>query len=88
MQSIDNEGREKAIAVGANVIMPNVTPFGNRYNYRLYQNKPGMDEGAEESNIRLEKSLERYGFKLLYDVWGDSKYYINKKDREGNVFNR
>jgi len=33
--------------------MPNIIPSGNRGNYRLYENKPGMDEGAEESTRRL-----------------------------------
>ena len=42
LQAIDPEGREKALEISANVIMPNITPLGNRGNYRLYENKPGI----------------------------------------------
>ena len=33
LQAIDPMGREKALKVGANVIMPNITPTLNRKNY-------------------------------------------------------
>ncbi|MDE5638241.1 MAG: [FeFe] hydrogenase H-cluster radical SAM maturase HydE, partial [Odoribacter sp.] len=49
LQAIDPLGREKAIRAGANVIMPNTTPFSNRRNYKLYRNKPCVEEGAEEA---------------------------------------
>ena len=46
MQTIDPQGREKALLVGANVIMPNLTPVKYRESYLLYQNKPCLDEGV------------------------------------------
>jgi len=39
MQTIDPMGREKALKVGANVIMPNLTPVKYRQNYLLYENQ-------------------------------------------------
>ena len=68
LQAIDPEGREKALEIGANVIMPNITPLGNRGNYRLYENKPGMDEGAEESTRRLMESVKPVSYTHL-DVY-------------------
>ncbi len=44
LQAIDKMGREKAIKIGANVIMPNITPGKYRDDYLLYQNKPCTDE--------------------------------------------
>ena len=78
LQAIDPEGREKALEIGANVIMPNITPLGNRGNYRLYENKPGMDEGAEESTRRLMESVKRSGCEIQLDTWGDSLHFQNR----------
>ena len=61
LQAIDPAGREKALEIGANVIMPNITPLTNRADYQLYENKPGMDEGAETSTARLIESVRNSG---------------------------
>jgi biotin synthase len=39
MGSIDPTGRQQALRIGANVIMPNFTPSKYRENYKLYDNK-------------------------------------------------
>lgn len=75
LQAIDPQGREKALEIGANVIMPNITPLTNRANYQLYENKPGMDEGAEESTRRLIESVHRSGCEIQLDTWGDSRHF-------------
>ena len=74
LQAIDPEGREKALEIGANVIMPNITPLGNRGNYRLYENKPGMDE----STRRLMESVKQSGCEIQLDTWGDSLHFQNR----------
>ena len=79
LQAIDPFGREKALEIGANVIMPNITPTLNRANYRLYENKPGMDEGAEESTKRLIASVQKSGCKIQLNEWGDSLHWKNKQ---------
>ncbi len=50
LQAIDPLGREKAVKVGANIIMPNITPGKYRNDYSLYENKPCVDEEPEELN--------------------------------------
>ncbi len=40
LQAIDPAGREKALAVGANIIMPNLTPCEYREEYQLYEINP------------------------------------------------
>jgi len=42
-----NLGRNLALARGANVFMPNATPAEHRKDYRLYPDKPCVDESGE-----------------------------------------
>lgn len=86
LQAIDPQGREKALEIGANVIMPNITPLTKRANYQLYENKPGMDEGAEESTRRLIESIQRSGCAIRLDAWGDSTHFQNKKAEGAGEF--
>ncbi len=78
LQAIEPAGREKALEIGANVIMPNVTPLTNRADYQLYENKPGMDEGAEESTRKLMESVRQSGCEIQLDTWGDSPHFSRK----------
>ncbi len=75
MQTIDPQGREKALLVGANVIMPNLTPTKYRQDYLLYDNKPCLDEEAEECKSCLEARIHMAGDEIGYGEWGDSKHY-------------
>ncbi len=78
LQAIDPNGREKALEIGANVIMPNITPLTNRANYQLYENKPGMDEGVEESTLKIAKSVLKSGCKIQFSTWGDSLHFYRR----------
>jgi biotin synthase len=75
MQTIDPQGREKALLVGANVIMPNLTPVKYRQDYLLYENKPCLDEEAQECQSCLEARIALSGDEIGYGEWGDSKHY-------------
>ena len=79
LQAIDPIGREKAIKAGANVIMPNITPSNNRANYQLYQNKPCIDEGAEDCTNCLEARIALTGDTVAYGEWGDSEHFKKRK---------
>ncbi|MBN1650738.1 MAG: [FeFe] hydrogenase H-cluster radical SAM maturase HydE [Bacteroidales bacterium] len=79
MQTIDPQGREKAIAIGANVIMPNLTPLKYRDDYLLYNNKIGLDETFETQKKDLEANIQRIDHSIGYGEWGDSKHYKEKK---------
>lgn len=80
MQSIDPQGREKALLVGANVIMPNLTPVKYRENYLLYQNKPCIDEEASECRSCLEARIFMAGDEIGYGEWGDSRHFEKRKN--------
>jgi len=75
MQAIDETGREKALLSGANIIMPNLTPQKYRENYLLYQNKPSVNEDAEETKIQLERRILNINHTIGYNQWGDSKHF-------------
>jgi len=80
MQTIDPQGREKALMVGANVIMPNLTPVKYRNDYLLYEDKPCLNESAEECGPCLEARIHMAGEEIAYGEWGDSKHYRKRID--------
>ena len=79
LQTIDPAGREKALTVGANIIMPNLTPCDYRKEYQLYEDKPCLDEDAELCRNCLEARIELAGCEIGYGEWGDSKHFTNRK---------
>ncbi|MCG8412022.1 MAG: [FeFe] hydrogenase H-cluster radical SAM maturase HydE [Bacteroidales bacterium] len=80
LQAIDPIGREKAIKVGANILMPNITPGMYRDDYKLYENKPCTDEEAEDCTNCLEMRIGITGDDIGYGEWGDSKHYSKRKE--------
>jgi biotin synthase len=78
MQTIDPQGREKALLVGANVIMPNLTPVKYREEYLLYENKPCLDEEASACKNCLEARIHIAGDEIGYGEWGDSRHFVKK----------
>ncbi len=81
MQTLHPQGRERALKIGANVIMPNLTPLKYREGYLLYENKPNIHEETEVSLKNLRASIENAGCTLATGAWGDSKHYL---ERTGN----
>ncbi len=75
LQAIDPLGREKALKVGANIIMPNITPGKFRNDYALYENKPCVDEDPEECKNCLDVRIQLADGEIGYNEWGDSKHF-------------
>lgn len=79
LQAIDPLSREKAVKVGANIIMPNITPGLYRNDYKLYENKPCVNEepslclGCLDARVALTENEIGYG------EWGDSKHFRKKR---------
>lgn len=78
LQAIDPLGREKAMKIGANIIMPNITPGMYRDDYSLYQNKPCTDEEASDCKNCLEARIALAGSEIGYGEWGDSLHFKNR----------
>lgn len=79
LQAIDPMGREHALKVGANVIMPNLTPCDFRKEYQLYEDKPCLDEDASLCHSCLEARIELSGSEIGYGEWGDSKHFFKRQ---------
>ncbi|MDP4223597.1 MAG: [FeFe] hydrogenase H-cluster radical SAM maturase HydE [Bacteroidota bacterium] len=79
LQAIDPIGREKAVRIGANIIMPNITPGKYRDSYKLYENKPCTYDSAEDCQSCLEARVSLADNEVVYGEWGDSKHYERRR---------
>lgn len=59
--SLDKIGREKALKVGANVMMPNISPTENRELYEIYQNKICTTDKSEHCRNCVEARIVGVG---------------------------
>lgn len=71
LQSMKPDGREQGLTFGANVIMPQLTPTDVRKNYLLYENKPCLDENAEQCRSCLTGRIGSVGRVVAVNEWGD-----------------
>ena len=79
LQSIISTGRELGLMAGANVLMPNLTPVNYRKSYLLYENKPCLDQEADETLENLLLRISKMGEHVAYHDYGDSRQYINRQ---------
>lgn len=63
--TMDPLGRDKGLAAGANVVMPNLSPVKNRKQYDLYDNKICTGEEAAECRDCLEQRVLSTGYRLV-----------------------
>lgn len=82
LQALDPVGREKGIQAGANVVMPNVTPIAYRRDYKLYSDKPCLEENAGMCRGCLERRLAAIGETIDYGKRSDSPHYFKRKEAE------
>lgn len=82
LQAIDPVGREKAVKIGANILMPNITPGKYRDSYKLYDNKPCTDDSAEDCQSCLEARVSLADAVVVYGEWGDSKHYSERRNSQ------
>ncbi len=70
--TLAEDGRQKGIMAGANVIMPNLSPADTREKYNLYDNKLANGCEAAENLEKLKKEIKITGCKIVTDK-GDYK---------------
>lgn len=78
LQTIEKNGRERAIQVGANVLMPNITPQKYRDDYFLYENKPVSAQSDEDELHSLQQRLQAIGHEIGFFRQGNSLHYSRK----------
>lgn len=81
LKVLDQKATEKAIAIGANVIMPNITPLFYRKEYLLYENRSEPLFSFEDELALLEKRLETISHRIGYNKQGNSKHYTKNWSR-------
>jgi len=62
--TLDGKGREKALKVGANVVMPNLSPTNVREKYELYQDKICTGDEAAHCRQCIEGRINSVGFEV------------------------
>lgn len=63
--TVRNDGRERGILSGANVIMPNLSPMAVRKKYALYDGKISTGEESAQSLNKLKQSMQAIGYEVV-----------------------
>ena len=63
--TLDEEGREKGILSGANVVMPNLSPLSVRKKYELYNNKISTGEESAQGLEELKKRMKAISYEVV-----------------------
>lgn len=79
LQALSPIGRELGLKAGANIIMPILTETKYRGDYKLYDNKPCLDDSAEVCQACLERRIKSVGHVIGYGQWGDSPHALRQR---------
>lgn len=63
--TIAENGRERGIMAGANVIMPNLSPMSERKKYALYDNKLSSGNESAQEIENLRRTMEGIGYEIV-----------------------
>jgi biotin synthase len=83
LQALDPLGREMALAAGANVVMPILTPGEVRAQYTLYNGKPCTDEDAGTCTVCISRRVASTSRRAGYNEWGDSPHFAERMRQAG-----
>jgi biotin synthase len=84
LQALKVMGREMGLKAGANIIMPNTTDVQYRPSYQLYENKPCIDENADDCVGCLEARITGIDEEIGLGEWGDSPHF-RKRTKAGQA---
>lgn len=80
--TLDPAGREKALKVGANVVMPNLSPVSVRSKYEIYKDKICTGDEAAHCRTCIEQRIKSAGFEVSMER-GDHYHW---QRGENNVY--
>ena len=75
LQALSDDGRERGLLAGANVVMPNVTDTRYRADYQLYTGKPCIGEASDLCRGCMARRIESIGEEPLWNARGDSPHW-------------
>ena len=70
--TLSNDGRERGILSGANVVMPNLSPISVRKKYMLYEGKISTGQESAQCVSDLRQRIKAIGYDVVTDR-GDAK---------------
>lgn len=72
----ENDGRERGIMAGANVVMPNLSPVNVRSKYALYDNKISTGAESAQQIKELSDKMAEIGYQVVCDRgdWSSKDY--------------
>ncbi len=81
LQALNPLGREMGLKAGGNILMPIITIPKHREKYQLYDNKPCIDDNADECKTCLTGRVSSIGDTVGFGEWGDSPHFkrVNNK---------
>lgn len=79
--TVENDGRERGILSGANVIMPNLSPPSVRRKYDLYDNKLSTGAESAEHINELKNRMKNIGYEIEI-TRGDTKIQMQSAERK------
>ncbi|MCK5078213.1 MAG: [FeFe] hydrogenase H-cluster radical SAM maturase HydE [Calditrichia bacterium] len=81
LQTLDPLGREKGVACGANVVMPNLSDEKYRDKYFLYDGKPCVDDKPDHCVGCLAARVKAFKYEVAYGEFGDSLHYLKRQNK-------
>lgn len=78
LQALNPLGREMGLKAGANILMPIITVDEHRAKYQLYDDKPCIDDNAEQCKMCLTGRVLSVGDEVGFAEWGDSPHFLKK----------
>ena len=81
LQTLDPLGREKGVACGANVVMPNLSDTKYRDKYFLYDGKPCVDDKPDHCIGCLDARVKAFKYEVAYGKFGDSLHYLKRQNK-------
>ena len=79
LQALNPLGRELGLKAGGNILMPIITIEEHREKYQLYDNKPCIDDNADQCKVCLTGRVTSVGDIVGFGEWGDSPHYFKNK---------
>lgn len=67
LATLDENGRERALLAGANVVMPNLSPLQSRKKYAIYDNKLSIGGESAEKLDELCEKVKHLGYEIVCD---------------------
>lgn len=78
LESLRSVAKINALRVGANVLMPNITPVKEKSAFSLYENKPGIDNLPQSEIRKAIEQIKHACLKPAMKQYGDSLHFTKK----------